>query len=495
MASEKDRSGDPNTYDVVIVGAGISGVNFAYRLQERNPNLSFVILEGRHEIGGTWSLFKYPGIRSDSDLYTFGFPWRPWKEQSSIAEGKLIIDYMKESAEMYGIDKKILFNHHVNSANYSSEHRGWTFDVTANKSESKTLHSRFFLMCTGYYDYDEPLQTAIPGIDTFKGKVLRPQFWPEDLDYSDKNIVVIGSGATAVTLVPSLAKTASHVTMLQRSPSYLLSTPSEDGLEKAIRKYCSERWQHKLIRWKWLVIPFLLVNFSYYFPRMAKKMFDSATKPQLPPSIAHDPHFTPAYYPFEQRVCFCPDADFYKSLRTGRSSIETGIIETITPDTIKLTSGKELHPDMIVQATGLKLRIAGGMKISVNGEPYNIPEKFVWKGVMMEDLPNCAFVIGYVDASWTLGADATAQLVCRMLKQMQKEGVVEVVPRTTESERSTFKEMPLLRLSSTYISKGKSIMPKAADRGQWRARSFYFKDILMAWFGDIKSGTEWVRGV
>ena len=402
---------------------------------------------------------------------------------------------MRESAEAYGIDKKILFRHHVNQANYSSESKTWMFDVTANQSEQKTFHSKFFLMCTGYYDYEQPLKTVIPGIENFKGKVVRPQFWPKDLDHTDKNIVIVGSGATAVTLLPALAEKASHVTMLQRSPSYLLSTPSEDALERAIRRFCNERWQHRLIRLKWLVIPFLLINFCYYFPKQGKKLFRSVTEPQLPPTISHDPHFTPSYNPFEQRVCFCPDADFYKSLRAGTASIETGIIETITSNTIKLTSGKELHPDIIVTATGLKLRIGGGIKITVDEKPYNVPEKFVWKGVMLEDLPNCAFVVGYVDASWTLGADATAQMVCRILKQMGKEGVVEVIPRRTEEEKATMRELPLLRLSSTYIQKARDIVPKAADRGQWRARSYYFKDILMAWFGDIKSGTEWVRGV
>lgn len=246
---------------------------------------------------------------------------------------------------------------------------------------------------------------------------------------------------------------------------------------------------------KWLLIPFMIVNFCYYFPKAARKVFQSATRPLLPPGMQLDPNFNPSYNPFEQRVCFCPDGDFYETLRSGKSSIETGVIETVTADSIKLESGKELHPDIIVTATGIKVRIAGGIKVSVDDKPYNVPEKFVWKGIMLEDLPNCAFVIGYVDASWTLGADATAQLVCRILKQMEKEGTVEVVPRMTAKDKSTMKEMPLLRLSSTYVRKAKDVVPKAGDRGQWRARSFYFKDIWMAWFGDIKTGTEWVRGV
>jgi cation diffusion facilitator CzcD-associated flavoprotein CzcO len=262
-----------------------------------------------------------------------------------------------------------------------------------------------------------------------------------------------------------------------------------------IRKTFPPTWQHKLIRWKWLVVPFLLVNFAYYFPKACRKMFRSAIGEQLPKSMSMDPHFSPSYYPFEQRVCFCPDADFYKSLRAGQASVETGVIDTVTKTSIKLTSGVELHPDIIITATGLKLRIAGGMKISVDEKPYDVSGKYVWKGVMLEDLPNCAFVIGYVDASWTLGADATAQLICRMLKQMEKEGVTEVVPRRSVQEKQQMQKKPLLSLTSTYIKKGGDVLPVAGDRGQWRARSFYFKDILMAWFGDLQTGTEWVRGV
>ncbi|KAK1061813.1 hypothetical protein LTR74_010724 [Friedmanniomyces endolithicus] len=484
-------------YDVVIIGAGISGINFAYRLQERLPNLSYTILESRHELGGTWSLFNYPGIRSDSDLYTFGFPWRPWEEQTSIAEGPLIKKYMNESAAMYGIDKKIQFNHHVNNADYSRTSKTWTFNVTANGTEQKTLRSKFYLICTGYYDYKEPLQHQIPGIEDFKGPVAHPQDWPQDLDYTDKNVVIVGSGATAITLLPNLAKKASIVTVLQRSPSYVMSQPSEDGLEWAIRKltWFSKPLQHLLLRWKWVLIPFLMTRFAYNFPNTARKMFGSIIEAQLPPTLPRDPHFNPTYNPFEQRVCLCPAGDYYAALRSGKGTVETGIIETITPNSIKLVSGKELHPDIIVTATGLKLRFAGGVAITVDNTPLNIADKFIWKGVMIEDVPNAAYVMGYVDASWTLGADATAQMVCRILKQMRKEGVKKVVPRRSEYEKEHMEEAPLLRLTSTYVKRGREATPKTGTMGQWRPRSYYYKDILMAWFGDIKTGTEWVRGV
>ena len=441
-------------------------------------------------------LIYISGIRSDSDLYTFGFPWRPWKQESPIAQGKLIIDYVKESASAYGIDKNINFNHLVNTAKYSSKEKKWTIDVTANGSQSKEFHCRWMLLCTGYYDYNAPLQTTIPGIDNFKGDVIHPQFWPEELDYTGKDIVVVGSGATAVTVLPVLGEKASHVTMLQRSPSYVLSIPSEDGMERLIRRFFwwTPQVQDWMFRIKWIMMPLLMTSYSHYFPESAKKSMFDMTEKQLPSEISRDPHFTPRYNPWEQRMCMCPDGDFYKSLRSGKSSIVTDSIENITSDTIKLASGKELHPDIIVTATGLKLQFAGGMKIYVDDEIFEVPQKYAWKNVMLEDLPNAAFVVGYVDASWTLGADATAQLVCRMLNQMRNEGAVEVTPKRSDEEKKSMHEMKLLRLSSTYIEKGKDIIPKAGDQGQWLPRSNYLKDIAAAWYGDIKTDAVWVKG-
>lgn len=489
MASEKVDT------DVVIVGAGISGINFAYRLQERCPNLSYTVLEGRHELGGTWSLFKYPGLRSDSDLYTFGFPWRPWTEKNSIARSDLIVNYVRESAQMYGIDKHIEYDHMVDDANWSTSSKTWTMNVTVNGSEQKTIRSRWMIYCTGYYDYDTPLSTVIPGIDSFKGQVVHPQFWPKDLDYANKDVTIIGSGATAVTLLPVIAEQARNVTMLQRSPSYLLSQPSEDGMEKFARRWLPAWMAYKLIRMKWIFMPFLLTTMCKYFPNAMNNMVKGAAKKQLPPSLPIDPHFTPSYNVFEQRLCFCPDGDFYQALRDGKATVQTDVIDTVTEKSIKLKSGQELNPDIIVTATGLKLQIGGKINITVDGTPYKPNEKLVWKGVMFEDLPNAAYVIGYVDASWTLGADATAQMVTRIMNQMKKEGVLEVVPRCSPDEKKTMKEKPVLRLNSTYVKEGKSALPKAGDRGQWRPRSYYYEDILMAWFGDIKTGMEWVRGV
>src|SRR5579871_2360856 len=474
-------------FDIIIIGAGISGINFAYRLQERNPEYSFTILEGRDDIGGTWSLFQYPGIRSDSDLYTFGFPWRPWNDRASIAEGNKIMNYMRECMLMYGIDKKIRYRHHVKSAHWSSEAKAWTLDVNSNGKE-QIFKSRFIIFCTGYYDYDTPLQTAIPGIDNFKGRIVHPQFWPKDLDYTNKSITVIGSGATAITLLPALAQTASHVTMLQRSPSYIVSVPREDGLEKLIRAVAPTSWVHQLIRIKWLAIPYLFITFCTYLPNVAKRLLTKATVAQLPHSLSCDPHFTPQYNPIEQRMCFCPDGDFYAALRSGKGSVVTGTIDNVTETSIRLNNGQELNPDIIVTATGLKLRVAGGIKVIVDGEELPMNKKFMWKNIMLQDLPNAMFVIGYVDASWTLGADATAQLVCRMLKLMERRSYEVATPRMDEGTRARLKEKPVLRLTSTYVQRAKDVLPKACDQKQWQGRTTYFRDIWEAWFGDLKTG-------
>jgi cation diffusion facilitator CzcD-associated flavoprotein CzcO len=492
VSSGRVTADTSDRFDVIIVGAGISGINFAYRLQERLPHLSYTILDARYALGGTWDLFKYPGIRSDSDLYTFGFPWRPWTESKCIAEGPLIKKYIEESAAEHGIDKKVRFGHRANGASWSSKTGLWTLDVDAEGTR-KDFFAQYVFMCTGYYDYKTPLQATIPGLENFEGKVVHPQFWPEDLDYTGKNVVVIGSGATAITLVPAMAKDAGHVTMLQRSPSFVLSQPTEDGIERGIRKYFPTWMGRKMIRFKWLLIPWLFVNFCRYWPQAARKMLRKETIAQLPESISADPHFNPSYNPFQQRMCFCPDGDFYASLRSEKADIVTGTIKTVTKNTIELSDGQILKPDIIVTATGLKIQFAGGMPVVVDGSTVHFREKFLWKNVMLQDIPNLFYVIGYVNASWTLGADATARLVCRMLKSMERKKATIVVPRITEQEREKMKELPVMNLTSTYVRRAKDVLPKAADHPQWRGRTSFFKDNWEAWFGDITTGLLYTR--
>ena len=345
----------------------------------------------------------------------------------------------------------------------------------------------------GYYRYDEALQTDVPGIDSFQGRVVHPQFWPADLDYTDKRVVIIGSGATAVTMVPAMADKAQHVTMLQRSPSYLLSTPSEGTFERAIRHVFPPRWQHRLIRWKWLLVGHVFVAFCLWFPRRARAYVRAATRKELPPGMSIDPAFNPAYTPFQQRLCFCPDADFYAALRAGTASVETGTIAAVSARGIRLHSGRELPADIIATATGLALQVGGGVRLRVDGAPTTPAGRFVWNGALLDGIPNLAFVVGYVDASWTLGADATALLVCRLLRRMRADGARLLVPRMPPADRAVVRDRPFLRLSSTYIQRSSDLLPKHGDRAPWRPRRWYVVDLWTAWFADLGRAMQWTR--
>lgn len=429
-----------------------------------------------------------------------------------MANGAQITRYLKECAAAEGIDKKIKFHHHVKRAQWSTAAKTWTLDVTLRNpaggavdgedvgsvesitATSRTLRTRFVLFGTGYYDYQEGLRADISGIQNFQGTVVHPQFWPADLDYVDKKVVIVGSGATAVTLLPAIADQAAHVTMLQRSPSYIMSVPSEDAVEKTIRFLCPSGLAARLIRFKWILVPFLLVSFCHRFPGAARRAMRSATRKQLPPGTLLDPDFNPRYYPWEQRMCMCPDGDFYASLRSGKGSVKTGVIEEVTSTSIRLQSGEELPADMIVTATGLKLCVGGGVELVVDGASFHIPDHFMWNGAMLEGLPNFVFAFGYVDASWTLGADATAQLTCRLLREMARRDVSMIVPRQSVRDKTRgLKEVPFLNLSSTYVREGKADVPKVGDQAPWRRRSYYWKDILVAWWGDVDTGLEWSK--
>ncbi|KAJ3497657.1 hypothetical protein NLG97_g1733 [Lecanicillium saksenae] len=480
-------------YDVIIIGAGISGINFAYRLKERNPNLTYCIVEARAEIGGTWSLFKYPGLRSDSDLYTFSFPWKPWKANKSIAEASLILDYLREAVDEQGINQHIKFNHKVTSLNFETASKTWHLrcETPRGPAKSAALRARFVLVGTGYYDYDKPLQADIPGINNFQGAVVHPQFWPEDLDYTDKNMVVIGSGATAVTILPSVAEKVAHVTMLQRSPTYIVSVPGEGLFEKITKTLLPESLAYPLIRFKWIVSAFLLIVFCRGLPNLARRAILHRTKRELPKGTAIDPDFTPRYNPWDQRMCLCPDADFFRALRSGKGSVKTGQIERVTEKSIKLASGEELHPDIIVTATGLRLALLGKATLSVDGKPVTISDRYVWKGAMLEGVPNLVFAFGYVDASWTLGADATAQLASRIIAEMGEEGKQSVCPKRTQQEVQTMTPQPFFYLQSTYVKAAQSIFPKVGNAQQWLPRKLYWRDITHAWWGDVRSSIEW----
>lgn len=396
---------------------------------------------------------------------------------------------MRQTIKDAEIDEKVLLNHKVERMSWANKE--WTLHVRSNGAPRR-MSSKFIFLATGYYDYDEPLQTVIPNIDSFRGQVVHPQFWPEHLDYTDKTIAIVGSGATAITLLPSLAKTAKHVTMLQRSPSYIKSVPNcRSKLESLIRATCPRTVANKIIRFKWIVLPTLFRTWCLLFPSRARRHMHKLTQAELG-SQPVDQNFTPTYNPFEQRMCLSPDGDFYQCLRDGRGSVKTGIIDAVTPDSIKLKSGDELHPDIIVTATGLKLRIGGGIDIDIDGEPFHINQHYVWKGIMFEGMPNCAFSLGYFDAAWTLGVDMSAQLACRILKQMRRDGTDAVVAERSQRDKEQMNDIKFMPLSSTYVQKALSSLPKLGDRAPWRPRSTYLWELFAVRWGDIRTGLRWM---
>lgn len=483
-----------NFYDVAIVGAGISGVNAAYRVQTQHPSKTYTIIEARASMGGTWDLFKYPGIRSDSDLHTFGFKWRPWDSDRTILDAGSILAYLKECAAQFQIDQKIQYRHRLVEADWSSKSQVWSLvlsytEGTSSSPRTKVLQSRWLIFATGYYDYEAPLPAIIPGIENFKGRVVHPQFWPEDLDYKDKDVVVIGSGATAVTLLPSIAKEASHVTMLQRTPTYIVSQPEYDTFAKISRKLLPKTLALKLIRWKWVMLPHIFFRFCRAFPSASRKLIQWDAGRQLPDDMPIDPHFNPPYGPWEQRLCLCPSGDFYAAIKSKKASVVTGRISQIPGNEIHLEDTKQvLQPDIIITATGLKMQVVGGAKLSIDGQLFHINTKCLWRGALIQDLPNAAAIIGYTNASWTLGADASMTVVTRVMSYMDAKKKSVVVPTV----KGPLEQLRLLNLNSTYINAAENLLPKAGDRGPWKARNEYPKDVWKVKFASITEELEYL---
>ncbi|MDQ6835683.1 MAG: NAD(P)/FAD-dependent oxidoreductase [Actinomycetota bacterium] len=480
------RTSSPEHVDVLIVGAGLSGIGAACHFERRCPDRTYAVLEAREATGGTWDLFRYPGVRSDSDMHTLGYSFRPWEDAQVIADGASILNYVRETAADYGVSDKIRLGHRVRSAAYDSAQSRW--QITAERTggnEPVTLTASFLLMCSGYYRYDQGYTPDFPGREDFKGEIVHPQHWPEDLDYADKRVVVIGSGATAITLVPAMAASARHVTMLQRSPSYVLSLPAQDPVSSFLRRRLPAMAAYQAVRVKNVALMTLSYQLSRRYPRAAKAVIRKGVARQLPTDFDLDTHFKPHYDPWDQRLCICPDGDLFRTLRAGRASIVTDQIETFTEDGIRLRGGAELRADVVVSATGLNLLALGGIDISVDGSDIDLPNRIAYRGMMLDGVPNAAMAIGYTNASWTLKCDLTCEYVCRLLNHMRQHDVTQVVP-VLDAEK--VKPEPLLTLDSGYILRSLDQFPHQGSEPPWRLRQNYPVDAFSLRLSKLEDG-------
>ncbi|KAI5923459.1 hypothetical protein F4810DRAFT_720321 [Camillea tinctor] len=473
------------TFDVVIIGAGIAGINCAYRLKSQLPNIRFTILEGRNNIGGTWDLFKYPGIRSDSDLFTFGFSWSLWPYENPIAEGPLIMSYLKDCVSKTGIDQHIRFDHKVVSAEWSSKSRQWVA-IANHDGVPKEFKSQFIILGTGYYDYKTPLQTKIPGLENFKGDVIHPQFWPEDYDYTNKKMVIIGSGATSITLFPALVKKAAKVTVVQRSPSYIVSSKNSYRDFPVLRKWLPVSIMAAFIRFTFLILQHISLVYCRVYPNRSRERIRRGTVSQLPKWVSQETHFNPSYNPWDQRVLLAPDGDFYQALHSPKGDIITGHIKAITDSSVLMEDGTSIDTDVVVTATGLNMRLGGGIKVSVDGETIDWAGKLMWNNAMVEGVPNLMLMVGYVHAAWTLGADDSAWILVRLMRTLKSKGAKVATPRVDEGAVSQI--LDIWPLKSTYVNAARRLLPVSGDRGCWKRRDNVVVDYLHARWGNVTSG-------
>ena len=473
----------PETFDVLIVGAGLSGVGAAAHLQRGCPGKSFVIIEARDAVGGTWDLFRYPGIRSDSDMYTLGYAFKPWTSPMAIADGPAIRAYVRETAEERGINEHIRFGQRVVSADWSEEENSWRVEAETAQGPMQFV-ARFLVLAAGYYDYDEAYRPHWPGEEDFKGRIVHPQFWPEELDYRGKRVAVIGSGATAVTLVPEMARQAAHVTMVQRSPSYIVSRPSVDFIAEWLKRWLTAGAAYALTRWKNVLLTSVFYKLARKRPeKVAAKLIGLAREDIGEGFDARD--FTPPYKPWDQRLCLVPDGDLFHAVRDGKVSIATGEVEQFTPAGLRLANGEEVAADLVVAATGLKVVPLGKVALSVGGEPVRAPERMVYKGMMLSDVPNMVFIFGYTNASWTLKADLSCDYLVRLLKRMDVTGARSAVARRDP----LVPEIPFLDFTSGYVKRALPDLPRQGARRPWRLYQNYWLDLITLRFGRIEDGT------
>ena len=461
--------------DVLIIGAGVSGIGAAYHLQKEHPGKSYAILESRADLGGTWDLFRYPGIRSDSDLYTFGYQFKPWTDEKAIADGPAIKAYINETAVENGIDRKIRYGHKVKRAEWSTKEARWTLTVElADNGESFEMRAKWIFAATGYYRYDQGYMPHFDGLADFAGQVIHPQHWPEDLDFADKKVVIIGSGATAVTLLPELAKEAEHVTMLQRSPTYILPVPEKDRLGLALRRWIGDQRAYRLIRRKNILRQKFVYQFSQRFPKAARAFIRRVNRKELEGSGCDvDVHFNPTYDPWDQRLCAVPNGDLYKSIRNGSATVVTDRIEAFNQAGIRLESGQQLDADIVITATGLNVQLFGGIEVEIDGEAFDAPESVAYKGMMLSDVPNLVFAVGYTNSSWTLKIDLVCEYFCRLLGHMDQVGADIAVARITDPR---MKRIPLLDFPAGYVLRALDSLPKQGTEEPWYLAQNYAKD-------------------
>lgn len=476
-------------FDVVVVGAGISGIGAAYHLKTFCPDRTFTILEGRPQLGGTWDLFRYPGVRSDSDMHTLGYSFKPWKARKTIADGPSILEYLHETVAEYDIERHIQFNHLVTNARWSSDDARWTVETTrADTGEALSYTCNFLFMCSGYYSYKGGYEPEFPGADRFGGPIIHPQKWPDDLDYANKKVVIIGSGATAVTLVPAMADTAASVTMLQRSPTYVVASPSEDAMANRLRKVLPEKVAYELVRKRNVWRGDMIYQKTRTDPDKVRDMLLKEVRKELGDDYDVDTHFTPTYNPWDQRMCLVPDSDLFEALRSGKADVVTDHIETFTETGIQLESGKHLDADIIITATGLQLVTLGEMDFEIDGQAVDFSEVFTYKGLAYSDVPNLVSSFGYINASWTLRADLTCEYVCRLLNHMTETGTQICTPKLRPSDADMPRRPWIDDFSAGYMQRMMPMMPKQGDRAPWLNTQRYASDKKLFREGPIADG-------
>ncbi len=478
-------SAEGSHFDVLIIGAGLSGIGAACHVLRKRPGATFAILEARNAIGGTWDLFRYPGIRSDSDMSTFGYGFRPWNDATAIADGPSILRYLAETAKAYGVDRHIRFGLKVARASWRSEDARWALEVDRPDGERLAFSCNFLFLCTGYYEYGEGYTPAWPGKERFAGRLVHPQTWPEDLRHDGKRVVVIGSGATAVTIVPAMAAEAAEVVMLQRSPTYVVARPTEEAIAERLRRWLPARTAYAAVRWKNILLQMYLYRLSRRKPAAVRAQILKLAQAEVGPEFDAADYFNPRYDPWDQRMCIVPDGDLFAAMRAGKASIVNGEIETFTETGLRLTSGQEIEADVIVTATGLQVRLMGGVAIEVDGAPVDIASSLAYKGVMFSDVPNLASIFGYTNASWTLKSDLIAEYVCRLLGHMDRRGYAICTPRRGDT---AIADEPTLPLTSGYIERAKHLLFKQGTKKPWRLNQSYALDVMAFRFGAIEDG-------